>query len=150
MLWTAAPQMLASIASLEKFSEGLTPGYFILRIALVLLAVLVLIEAIAAVRASLRGRKKTMNLPFPTAGLWMLLALALLIDANVLSAISGRTLGLLEHDLLQALPLYVFVGVLLQRLTVADSLFSLAVSAYWRGHVGSRVWARWTAPPPSP
>lgn len=58
MLWTAAPQMLASIASLEKFSEGLTPGYFILRIALVLLAVLVLIEAIAAARASLRGRKK--------------------------------------------------------------------------------------------
>jgi TRAP-type mannitol/chloroaromatic compound transport system permease large subunit len=89
---------------------------------------------------------------FPTAGLWMLLALAALIiatglpvwalligtasafaaggwavgliDAPVLSAISGRTLGLLEHDLLQALPLYVFVGVLLQRLTVADTLFS--------------------------
>ena len=58
MLWTAAPQMLASITSLEKFSEGLTPGYFILRIALVLLAVLVLIEAIATARASLRGRKK--------------------------------------------------------------------------------------------
>jgi TRAP-type mannitol/chloroaromatic compound transport system permease large subunit len=32
--------------------------------------------------------------------------------------------GLLEHDLLQALPLYVFIGVLLQRLTVADVLFS--------------------------
>lgn len=87
-----------------------------------------------------------------TVGLWMLLTLAVLImgtglpvwalligtasafaaggwmlgmfDTKVLSAISGRTLGLLEHDLLQALPLYVFIGVLLQRLTVADALFS--------------------------
>ena len=93
-----------------------------------------------------------MNAPFPTAGLWMLATLGLLIvgtglpvwalligsaslfaaagvasgamDLGVLSAISGRTLGLLEHDLLQALPLYVFIGVLLQRLTVADTLFS--------------------------
>lgn len=93
-----------------------------------------------------------MNAPFPTAGLWMLATLGLLIvgtglpvwalligsaslfaaagvasgamDVGVLSAISGRTLGLLEHDLLQALPLYVFIGVLLQRLTVADTLFS--------------------------
>jgi len=99
---------------------------------------------------------------FPTAGLWMLMALAALIigtglpvwalligtasafaaggwmvgliDARVLSAISGRTLGLLEHDLLQALPLYVFVGVLLQRLTVADALFSsLARLFRWTG-----------------
>ncbi|MEI8157903.1 MAG: TRAP transporter large permease subunit [Burkholderiales bacterium] len=54
------------------------------------------------------------------AGGWMVG----LIDARVLSAISGRTLGLLEHDLLQALPLYVFIGILLQRLTVADALFS--------------------------
>jgi len=100
--------------------------------------------------------------PLPTGGLWMLLVLAVLImgsglpvwalligtasafaaggwvagviDARVLSAISGRTLGLLEHDLLQALPLYVFVGVLLQRLTVADALFSsLARLFRWTG-----------------
>lgn len=99
---------------------------------------------------------------FPTAGLWMLLALALLItttglpvwalligtatafaafgwlvgliDLPVLSAISGRTLGLLENDLLQALPLYVFVGILLQRLTLADTLFSvLARLFHWTG-----------------
>ena len=88
----------------------------------------------------------------PTGGLWMLLVLASLIfstglpvwalligtasafaaggwalglmDVHVLGAISGRILGLLEHDLLQALPLYVFIGVLLQRLTLADTLFS--------------------------
>src|ERR1035437_865548 len=89
---------------------------------------------------------------FPTAGMWMLVVLAILIfttglpvwalligtaslfsvggwlagriDVQVLGAISGRILGLLEHDLLQALPLYVFIGILLQRLSVADTLFS--------------------------
>jgi TRAP-type mannitol/chloroaromatic compound transport system permease large subunit len=99
---------------------------------------------------------------FSTGGLWMLLALAVLIigtglpvwalligtasafaaggwmagviDAKVLSAISGRTLGLLDNDLLQALPLYVFVGVLLQRLTVADALFATLARLFrWTG-----------------
>jgi TRAP-type mannitol/chloroaromatic compound transport system permease large subunit len=103
-----------------------------------------------------------MTQAFPTGGLWMLLVLAALImgsglpvwalligtasafaaggwamgaiDGNVLNAISGRTLGLLDNDLLQALPLYVFVGVLLQRLTVADALFaSLARLFHWTG-----------------
>jgi TRAP-type mannitol/chloroaromatic compound transport system permease large subunit len=55
-----------------------------------------------------------------------------LIDIRVLSAISGRTLGLLENDLLQALPLYVFVGILLQRLALADTVFSsLARLFHW-------------------
>lgn len=104
---------------------------------------------------------------FPTGGLWMLLLLATLIvssglpvwalligtasafaaggwmvgliDARVLSAISGRTLGLLEHDLLQALPLYVFVGVLLQRLTVADALFSSLARLFRRTGAGTSV-----------
>ncbi len=87
-----------------------------------------------------------------TAGLWMLLVLGVLIavtglpvwalligvasafaalglaagslDLSILAALPMRMVGLLEHDLLQALPLYVFVGVLLQHLTVADRLFS--------------------------
>lgn len=87
-----------------------------------------------------------------TGGLWMLLALGLLIvatglpvwalligvasafaalglatgaaDLRILSALPGRMVGLLEHDLLQAMPLYVFVGVLLQRLALADALFA--------------------------
>jgi len=46
LIWTAVPQMLVSVAQLESFSEGNTPGYFILRIALVLLGVLVLVEAV--------------------------------------------------------------------------------------------------------
>ena len=93
-----------------------------------------------------------------TAGLWMLLALGALvtttrlpvwalllgtssafaaagllvgaIDLNVLSALSPRIVGLLENDLLQALPLYVFIGVLLQRITVADSIFSTLVRIF--------------------
>jgi TRAP-type mannitol/chloroaromatic compound transport system permease large subunit len=101
----------------------------------------------------------------PTAGLWMLLALAVLVvgtglpvwmlllgcasaaasvgwalglmDVNILSAVSVRTLGLLEHDLLQALPLYVFVGVLLQRLAVADAVFALLERLLWR--LGART-----------
>lgn len=85
------------------------------------------------------------------AGLWMLLALGTLIittglpvwalligvsslfaalglaagtvDLQILQALPVRTIGLLDNDLLQAMPLYVFMGVLLQRLTVADALF---------------------------
>ncbi|MEO7254214.1 MAG: TRAP transporter large permease subunit, partial [Casimicrobium sp.] len=92
------------------------------------------------------------------AGLWMLLALGVLVtttglpvwalllgtssafaiggllmgavDFNVLAALSPRIIGLLENDLLQALPLYVFIGVLLKRVTVADSIFSTLVRIF--------------------
>ena len=40
-------------------------------------------------------------------------------SASVLAAMPSRLLGLLEHDLLQALPLYALIGVLLQRLLLA-------------------------------
>lgn len=52
LIWTAVPQMLVSVAQLEAFSEGNTPGYFILRIALVLLGGLVLFEAVHRAFAS--------------------------------------------------------------------------------------------------
>ena len=51
LIWTAVPQMLASVGQLESFSEGNTPGYFILRIAVVLLGVLVLVQAVYAAMA---------------------------------------------------------------------------------------------------
>ena len=57
LLWTAFPQMLASVGAREAFSEGLTPGYFVLRVALVLLAVLVLVEAVRTVLANRRRRR---------------------------------------------------------------------------------------------
>ena len=44
------------------------------------------------------------------------------LDAGVLGAAYPRLVNLLEHDLLQAMPLYVFLGFLLQRLPVADAL----------------------------
>ncbi|MBI2770937.1 MAG: TRAP transporter large permease subunit [Burkholderiales bacterium] len=93
-----------------------------------------------------------------TAGLWMLVALAALIvatglpvwallvgvasafaalgmatglfDGAILSALAPRMINLLEHDLLQAMPLYVFVGVLLQRLPLADALFATATRIF--------------------
>lgn len=57
LLWTATPQMLESVKALEIFSEGLTPGYFVLRIALVLLALLVLVDAVLHAVADARARK---------------------------------------------------------------------------------------------
>ncbi|HZX26518.1 MAG TPA: C4-dicarboxylate ABC transporter permease, partial [Telluria sp.] len=93
-----------------------------------------------------------------SAGLWMLAALAVLIistrlpvwallvgvasacavigvasgilDLGILSALPSRIVNLLDHDLLQALPLYVFIGVLLQRLAVADALFISAMRLF--------------------
>src|SRR5215813_1507315 len=91
-----------------------------------------------------------------TAGLWMLLsvAVALLatglpayavlmgvaslfaavgvlagaIELPLLTALPTRIIGLLETDLLQALPLYVFMGALLNRLPLADRLFRCGVA----------------------
>jgi len=91
-----------------------------------------------------------------SAGLWMLLAVAVvllatglpayavLMGVSVLFAIAGlalgglewglltalpsRIIGLLENDLLQALPLYVLMGSLLNRLPLADRLFRCGVA----------------------
>jgi hypothetical protein len=49
LLWAAVPQALRSLDQAEKFAETLSPGYFILRWALVLLAALVLGHGIAGV-----------------------------------------------------------------------------------------------------
>ena len=45
------------------------------------------------------------------------------IPPAVLSALPGRLINLFENDLLQALPLYVTMGLLLDRLPVADALY---------------------------
>jgi tripartite ATP-independent transporter DctM subunit len=46
-----------------------------------------------------------------------------LISPTLFTALPARLLGLLESDLLQALPLYVLMGVLLNRLPLAQALF---------------------------
>ncbi|TFZ08396.1 TRAP transporter large permease subunit [Ramlibacter humi] len=99
-----------------------------------------------------------------TAGLWMLVALGVLVattglpvwalligvasaaaavglaagvfDTNVLAALPTRIVNLLEHDLLQAMPLYVFVGLLLARLPAADALYRTFAHALRRTGAG--------------
>lgn len=61
-----------------------------------------------------------------TSSLFAVVGVALgQVDARLLTALTPRLIGLLEHDLLQALPLYVFVGMLLERLHLADAMLSL-------------------------
>jgi tripartite ATP-independent transporter DctM subunit len=48
------------------------------------------------------------------------------IPVALLSALPARLVGLFENDLLQALPLYVTMGLLLDRLPVADALYRAA------------------------
>ena len=48
-----------------------------------------------------------------------------LFNMNLLGLLSSRIFGLLENDLLQAIPLYVFFGVLLQRSNLAQEIFIL-------------------------
>jgi tripartite ATP-independent transporter DctM subunit len=45
------------------------------------------------------------------------------IDVAVLGALPNRLINLFENDLLQALPLYVTMGLLLDRMPVADALY---------------------------
>jgi tripartite ATP-independent transporter DctM subunit len=45
------------------------------------------------------------------------------IDASTLWALPSRLINLFENDLLQALPLYVTMGLLLDRLPIADALY---------------------------
>lgn len=54
----ATPQMLESIQAREIFSEGLTPGYFVLRIALVLLGLLVLVDVVTQALAAACTRRQ--------------------------------------------------------------------------------------------
>lgn len=95
-----------------------------------------------------------------TAGLWMLLAVAAVMvvtglpawvvligvalvstlvglaagvfDYALLGALPSRVVGLLENDLLQAMPLYVLMGALLNRLPLADVLMRAGTHAFAR------------------
>jgi tripartite ATP-independent transporter DctM subunit len=59
------------------------------------------------------------------------------IPYQLLQALPQRIIGLLENDLLQALPLYALMGALLNRLPLADILF----------RAGTRLFRRTTAAP---
>jgi hypothetical protein len=47
MLWAAAAPIANSVAGLERFTETTVPGYFVIKLALGLLLLLVLIDALA-------------------------------------------------------------------------------------------------------
>jgi hypothetical protein len=49
VMWTSAASVWQSVTQLERFGETLTPGYFLIRIALWLLAALVLVQGVASV-----------------------------------------------------------------------------------------------------
>jgi len=55
------------------------------------------------------------------------------VPIDLLNALPGRLIGLFENDLLQALPLFVLMGALLDRLRVIDSLFNTSVAMLGRG-----------------
>ena len=46
MLWATTPIVVESVHQWEKFSETLTPGYFLIKLSLALLLILVLLEAL--------------------------------------------------------------------------------------------------------
>jgi hypothetical protein len=48
MLWAAWPLVANSVAALERFGETLTPGYFLIKLSLVLMLILVLAESAGA------------------------------------------------------------------------------------------------------
>ena len=60
-----------------------------------------------------------------------------MFDWHLLSALPSRLVGLLEHDLLQALPLYALVGALLNRLPLAELMHG----------AGERLFSRSAAAP---
>ena len=56
LLWVSAPSIASSLGGLEKFGETLTPGYFVIKLALALLLLLVLLDAVAACLRAGRDR----------------------------------------------------------------------------------------------
>src|SRR5438270_3039457 len=65
------------------------------------------------------------SLVFATAGI-----AGGLFDASFVAAIYPRLVGLLENDLLQALPLYVLMGVIIARTSLAPTLFTAAHAVF--------------------
>jgi tripartite ATP-independent transporter DctM subunit len=61
------------------------------------------------------------------------------IPFALLSALPGRLVNLFENDLLQALPLYVLMGLLLDRLPVAEALYKTCLAILPPGPAGQLI-----------
>lgn len=57
-------------------------------------------------------------------------ALSGVVPIQLLGALPGRLINLLENDLLQAIPLYVLMGTLINRLPIADALYRSCVALF--------------------
>src|SRR3954454_5012401 len=55
------------------------------------------------------------------------------LSLPILTALPGRLVNLFENDLMQALPLYVLMGLLLDRLPVAEALYRTSLAILPRG-----------------
>lgn len=55
MLWAGWPLVLASVTSFERFGETLTPGYFLIKLAMALMLLLVLAEGLLELLPRGRG-----------------------------------------------------------------------------------------------
>src|SRR5438552_5969925 len=60
-------------------------------------------------------------------------------DLALLGALPNRIVGLLEHDLLQALPLYALIGALLNRLPLAELLHGAGERVYARSGAAAEL-----------
>jgi hypothetical protein len=56
MLWAASSTIWQSVAGLERFAETLSAGYFVIKLAMGLLLLLVLLQALLAVWTTVRRR----------------------------------------------------------------------------------------------
>lgn len=65
------------------------------------------------------------------------------VPLSLLSALPGRLVNLLENDLLQALPLYVLMGLLLDRLPVAEALYRTSLAILPRGPAAQLISGTW-------
>ena len=55
MLWAGLPLVASSVASLERFGETLTPGYFLIKLAMAWMVLLILLDGIARIMLMGRG-----------------------------------------------------------------------------------------------
>src|SRR6202171_3630963 len=60
-------------------------------------------------------------------------------DLPLLTALPQRLIGLMENDLLQAIPMFVYLGVIMQRTTLAAELLAGVGGFVWWGGAGRSV-----------
>jgi TRAP-type C4-dicarboxylate transport system permease small subunit len=55
MVWASAGSIVDAVATQERFAETFNPGYFVIKLALGLLFVLVIVDLLQTIKASMRG-----------------------------------------------------------------------------------------------